>query len=51
MTYLITMQADITIEADDILEATTRAHAMLQALDGVGTTRIVEVIRVQGEME
>lgn len=31
------------MDAPDPLEATTRAHAMLQALDGVGTTRIVRV--------
>lgn len=43
MTYLITIEADITVDTPDPLEATTRAHAMLQALDGVGTTRIVRV--------
>ena len=33
----------IDVDAENMLEATTRAHAMLQALRGVGETRIVRV--------
>ena len=43
MRYLITIEADVEVDAENILEATTRSHAMLQALRGVGETRIVRV--------
>jgi hypothetical protein len=41
--FLIAIEADVDVDAENALEATTRAHAMLQALRGVGTTRIVRV--------
>ena len=43
MRYLIAIEADVDVDAENMLEATTRAHAMLQALRGVGETRIVRV--------
>lgn len=43
MRFLIAIEADVDVDAENALEATTRAHAMLQALRGVGTTRIVRV--------
>lgn len=43
MRYLIAIEADVDVDAGNMLEATTRAHAMLQALKGVGETRIVRV--------
>ena len=43
MRYMVTIEADVDVDAAGVLEATTRAHAMLQALKGVGTTRIVRV--------
>ena len=43
MRYLIAIEADVDVDAESVLEATTRAHAMLQALRGVGETRIVRV--------
>lgn len=43
MKFLIAIEADVDVDAENALEATTRAHAMLQALRGVGTTRIVRV--------
>lgn len=43
MRYLIAIEADVDVDAENMLEATTRAHAMLQALKGVGETRIVRV--------
>lgn len=43
MRYLIAIEADVDVDADGVLEATTRAHLMLQALKGVGETRIVRV--------
>lgn len=43
MRYLIAIEADVDVDADGVLEATTQAHAMLQALKGMGTTRIVRV--------
>ena len=41
--YVITIEADVTIDAPDAVEATTRAHAMMLRQDGVGMTRIVRV--------
>lgn len=43
MRFLIAIEADVDVDAESMLEATTKAHAMLQALKGVGTTRIVRV--------
>lgn len=43
MRYLIAIEADVDVDAGGVLEATTKAHAMLHALRGVGATRIVRV--------
>ena len=43
MKFLIAIEADVDVDAESMLEATTQAHAMLQALKGVGETRIVRV--------
>lgn len=43
MRYLIAIEADVNVDAENVLEAVTKAHAMLQALRGVGETRIVRV--------
>lgn len=43
MRFLIAIEADVDVDAESMLEATTRAHAMLQALKGVGETRIVRI--------
>ena len=43
MRFLIGIEADVDVDAENVLEARTRAHAMLQALKGVGETRIVRV--------
>lgn len=48
MRYLITIEADVEVDAENVLEATTRSHAMLQALKGVGTTRIVRIHECPG---
>ncbi len=43
MKFLIEIEADVDVDAESVLEATTKAHAILQALKGVGTTRILRV--------
>lgn len=43
MKFLIEIEADVDVDAESMLEATTKAHAILQALKGVGTTRILRV--------
>ena len=48
MRYIITVQTDVFVDASDELEATTRAHAMLLGLEGVGVTRIVRIHELQG---
>lgn len=43
MKFLIAIEADVDVDAENMLEATTKAHAMLQALRSVGETRIIRV--------